>query len=170
MTKPMGEELTRERIDALRVELKPTERILQIIHLNFVVGASVLLGFLYFLSRNIAPNDAAVPLLFFIVGILPVVPSFIVPVLMRSTKLSAGDSSEESIGKLAGIYQTSHIVGCMILESGIFFSALAFRFADAVPQWFVLVPAILILVLLLRFPLPGKLTDWVITQLESRRD
>jgi hypothetical protein len=27
----------------------------------------------------------------------------------------------------------------------------------------------LILVLLLRFPLPGKMTDWVIEQLESRR-
>jgi|694.fasta_scaffold00401_28 hypothetical protein len=170
MMKPMSEELTRERIDALRVELKPAERILQIIHLNFVVGASVVLGVLYFFSRNIAPNDAPVPLLFFIIGILPVVPSFIVPVLMRSTKLSAGESSEESIGKLAGIYQVSHIVGCILLESGLLFSALAFRFADAVPHWFILVPAILILVLLLRFPLPGKLTDWVITKLESRRD
>lgn len=35
-------------------------------------------------------------------------------------------------------------------------------------NWFVLVPAILILVMLLRFPLPGRMADWVITQLESR--
>ncbi len=160
------EELTRERIDALRVELKPKELGLQIVHLNFVVGASFLLALFYFLSRNIAGNNAPVPLLFLIVAAFTVVPSFIVPVLVRSMRPSP---DERTASQLSTAYQVSHIVGCAMLETGIIFSAISFQLVKDVPQWFVLVPAILILVLLLRFPLPGKLTDWVIEQLESRR-
>lgn len=162
------EELTRERIDALRVELKPAERILQIIHLNFVVGSSFLLALLYFQSRNIAGNNAPVPLMFLIVAVFAVLPSFIVPVLVRSMR---PNPDERTVSQLATAYQVSHIIGCAMLETGIIFSAFAFLFnlVKEVPQWFIFVPVFLILVLLLRFPLPGKLTDWVIEQLESRR-
>jgi hypothetical protein len=159
-------ELTRDQIEALGQELKPSERILQIIHLNLLLGASVIVAIFYFQSPRIGGNDAPVPWLFLIVAMLPVVPSFIVPALMRASKTG---SVEYATGQLAGIYQVSHIVGCAMLESGIIFSALAFTAAAVVPQWFILVPGILLLVLLLRFPLPGQLANWVVTQLESRR-
>jgi hypothetical protein len=165
----MYQEKTREQIEALRDELRPAERILQIIHLNLVVGAAFVLGLFYFQCRRIAGNDAPIPLMYFLIAVLAVVPSFIVPALIRRTSSSNGSPNLESASKLAGVYQFAHIVGSSILEAGILFSALAFRIADVVPQWFVLVPAILLLLLLLRFPLPGKMTDWVVTLMESRR-
>lgn len=167
MNQRMSQGLTHAQIDALRQEIKPTERILQIIHLNLLLGASVLVGILFFKSQKIAGNDAPVPLLFFVVGVASVVPSILVPAWMRMTKLSNNELRDESVGKLANLYQVSHIVGCAILEAGVVFSALAFLLADVVPQWFILVPAILLLQLLLRFPLPGRLADWVATKLES---
>jgi hypothetical protein len=160
------DELTRERIDALRVELKPAERILQIIHLNFLVGASVLFGIFYFVSTNIVGNDGAVPVVFLFVAVLVAVLSFFVPGLIRGMRPSPDQRTE---GQLTTVYHVSHIIGSIMLEAGIIFSSFAFRIASEVPQWFVFVPAFLILVLLLRFPLPGKMTDWVIEQLESRR-
>ena len=161
------QEMSRDEIETLRVELKPSERALQIIHFNFLVGSAVLTAYFYFTSRKIGGNDAPVPLLFFLLGVLSVVLSFLVPTLLRNSKPTP---DQRTPGDLCSRYQISHIVGAAILESGIIFFASAFTIADVVPNWFVLVPAILILVLLLRFPLPGRLADWVISQLESRRD
>jgi hypothetical protein len=166
MVQTSKQELSRNEIESLRVELKPAERILLIIHANFLVGAAVLLGLFYWQSKNLARNDAPFPLLYIILSILPLVPSFLVPAIMRNMEPKP---DEQDIGKLASRYQISHILGCMILESGIMISIIALRVADALPQWYVLIPAILILVLFLRFPIPGKLTDWVVTKLESRR-
>lgn len=160
------QQLSRDEIDSLRVELKPAERILMIIHANLLVGASVLLGMFYWQSRNLGGNDAPFPLAFIILAILPVVPSFLIPAMMRNMEAKPQAQEVEQLSKR---YQIAHIVGCAILESGVMISILALRVADALPQWYVIVPAILMLVLLLRFPIPGKLTDWVITKLESRR-
>lgn len=159
------QQLSRDQIDSLRVELKPAERILMIIHSAMLVGATVLLGLFYWQSRNLGGNAAPLPLVFIILAILPVVPSFLIPAIMRNTD---PQPDEKDIGKLVGHYQVSHIIGCAILESGIMISIVALRVADALPQWYVIVPAILMLVFLLRFPIPGQLTDWVITKLESR--
>jgi hypothetical protein len=161
------QEMSRDEIEALRVELKPSERILQIIHFNLLVAPTVVTAYFYFTSRKIGGNDAPVPLLFFLLGVLSVVLSFLVPTLLRNSKPTP---DQRTLRDLCSRYQISHMLGCVILESGIIFSALAFTSADVVPNWFVLVPAILILVLLLRFPLPGKMTDWVVSQRESRRD
>jgi hypothetical protein len=159
------QELSRDEIEALRVELKPSEWIMQVIHFNFLVAPTVLTAYFYFTSRKIGGNDAPVPLLFFLLGVLSVVPSFLVPALLRNSKPTP---DQRTLSDLCSRYQITHIVGAAILESGIIFSALAFMIADVVPNWFVLVPAILILIMLLRFPLPGRMADWVITQLESR--
>ncbi|MBU6386580.1 MAG: hypothetical protein KGS49_11640 [Planctomycetes bacterium] len=160
------QQLSRDEIERLSVELKPAETILMIVHSAMLVGATVLLCLFYWQSRNLAGNNAPFPLVFIILAILPVVPSFLIPAIMRNMDSKA---DEKDTGKLAGYYQVSHIIGCAILESGVMMSIIALRVADALPRWYVLVPAILILVFLLRFPIPGKLTDWVITKLESRR-
>ena len=161
------QEMSRDEIEALRVELKPSERALRIIHFNFLVGSAVLTAYFYFTSRKIGGNDAPVPLLFFLLGVLSVVLSFLVPTLLRNSKPTP---DQRTLSDLCSRYQISHMLGCVILDSGITFSAMPFAIADVVPNWFVVVPAILLLVLLLRFPLPGKMTDWVVSQRESRRD
>lgn len=159
-------ELSRDEIDSLRVELKPAERILMIIHANLLVGASFLLGMFYWQSRNLGGNDAPFPLVFIVLAILPLILSFLIPAIMRNMESKPEAQEVEQLSKR---YQIAHIVGCAILESGVMISIVALRVADALPQWYVIVPAILMLVFLLRFPIPGKLTDWVITKLESPR-
>lgn len=160
------EELTRERIEALRVELKPAERILQIIHLVFFLGVSGLTGYLFYQSRNNAENISPTTWVFLFLSVSSLVVSSVVPTFFRNSKPSP---DERTVEQLAGAYTVSHIVGLVMLESGIFMPALALLITKSAPQWYVWVLVFMVLVLLFRFPLPGKLTDWVIEQIESRR-
>jgi len=158
------ESLSRDDIDSLRASLAPAERALQFIHITLLLGASII-SVAFFLQCKKVANDAPVPILFLLMGVLPVAPSWILPAWMRSIK---PNPDERTPKELAGLYQSSHIVGCAILESCVLITSLAFVTVQAVPQWFVAVPAFLLLAMLLRFPLPGKLFDWVASVLESR--
>ncbi|MFM7517642.1 MAG: hypothetical protein ACKO3V_11925, partial [Pirellula sp.] len=150
------EELTRERIDALRVELKPKERVLQIIHVVFFLGVSGLTGYLFFQSRNNAGNISESTWILFFVSVFSLVVSSVMPTFVRNSKPSP---DERTVEQLAGAYTVSHIVGLAMLELGILLPAFALLITKSAPQWYVWVLVFMVLVLLLRFPLPGKLTD-----------
>lgn len=156
---------SRDEIESLRASLAPAERTLQFIHTTLFLGAAVITAVLYSQCGKFAGNDAPVPILFLLIGVFPLAPSWILPAWMRSIKPNPDQRTPK---ELAGLYQSSHIVGCAILESCILMTSMAFVIAQAVPPWFATVPALLLVVMLLRFPLSGRMFDWVASVLETR--
>lgn len=155
----------REEIESLRVGLAPQERTLQLVHIVIFLGALTAVGVLFFLCKRIGGNDVPAPNFFLMLAAVPFALSWIIPAVMRSNSPRDDDRTPE---QLAVAYQVSHIVGCAMMDTSVLVCSIPFIVAPSVPQWFVSVPAALLVVLLLRFPRKGTMFDWIASKLETR--
>ena len=105
---------------------------------------------------------------------LVLIPSFVVPVFVRRSTMK--EVSKKFVGRFAepgaaahcfaGI-QTSMIVGLALLEGAAFFNLIGYLIEGSVGNIFAV--AVLLTVMFIRIPLPGRVEQWVSNMLDDAK-
>ena len=162
--------------DATLEATRQPARVLQIIHLALMAGASF-----YFLFQLANPGpafgggepDVSVPCLFAVVAMIvsPVLSSLVAaqavgaaargePVAQHSEDGPTGQRSPDPLlSGLIGAYHSSHIAGMAILNGAVFLAL--FNMRTGVPDWYRLVPVGLLLLMAIGFPTLSRVVEWV---------
>lgn len=105
---------------------------------------------------------------------LVLIPSFVVPIITRKTATKelgqefAGqlDQPGAAMKSMEGL-QTSMIIGLALLEGTAFFNLIGYMIDGS--AWNLLTVAILLMIMFIRIPLPGRVDDWVADMLDEAK-
>lgn len=156
-------------IEPIVAEIGAQTKILQIIHAALVGGVLFFFGFQLVNNPKFSELPNALPLVPLVIALSGTVFSFIVPKVVRQSALAQLDTKEpQAIGELFKAYQISHIIGMAILEGAAFLACIALSgvFGE-VPRWFLGVPIVLIVIMLLRFPRKTAIAEWIADRREE---
>jgi hypothetical protein len=153
-------------IEPIVAEIGAQAKVLQIIHAALVVGVLVFFGFQLVNNPKFTELPTAVPLVPLVAAISGTVFSFIVPKIVRqSTIAQLHTKSPVATAELFNAYQISHIIGMALMEGAIFLVCMALSgLFGEVPRWFLGVPIVLIVIMLLRFPKKSTIAEWIADQ------
>lgn len=149
--------------DATAAEIAPQVRSLQIIHGSLMAGVGAYLAVICSQGLRFSEEDTALPLIPLGLAAMGVVMSFVLPPILRQAGLAAfrGHSPIASTS-LVGAFQSGHIVGIATLEGAGFLSCFALTGGFGMPpRWFLLVPIMVLLLMLIRFPRVSSVVDWI---------
>ena len=155
-------------IEPIVAEIGGQVKTLQIIHAALVVGVLVFFGFQLTNNPKFTDLPTAIPLVPLVAAISGTVFSFVVPkVVLQSSLSQLHAKSPVATNELFNAYQISHIIGMALLEGAIFLVCMALSglFGD-IPRWFLGIPIVLIVIMLLRFPRKTTIAEWI----ADRRD
>ena len=151
---------------AVEAEVAPHARTLQIIHSTLIAGVTAFLVYVIWQGPRYAEDPDAIPLIPLGFAGMSVVLSVAVPPLVRQSGLAAlRGKSPPSVEALFGQFSAAHIVGMAILESAGFMSAITLMNGafGAAPRWFLAVPIVLLVLMVIRFPRVVSVAEWVST-------
>jgi hypothetical protein len=151
--------------EAIVNELRPNTNILMFIHIMMMAG--VLAYFLFVWSRglSVGGDKATLPVASLSLAVVSLVMSFVIPALIRRSGVGAEAMTPQS---LASTFTVSHIVAIALLEGAAFFAVFSLANPDnPAPAWYWIVAVGLLVVMGVRFPFPGRLTNWVLAQMQE---
>jgi hypothetical protein len=155
-------------IEPIITEIGVQTKLLQIIHAALVGGVLIFFGFQLVNNPKFSELPNALPLVPLVIALSGTVFSFIVPKVVTQSALTQLNTNEpKATGELFKVYQVSHIIGMAMLEGAVFLVCIALSgvFGE-VPRWFLGVPIVLIVIMLLRFPRKIAIAEWI----ADRRD
>lgn len=151
-----------------------TIRTMQIIVVALMMGVIMFTGVAMFLAHDKAAGDALLPTLAAGFAAVAIVMSFIVPPAVAKGMVAQilgreGSTENENlpgaVNALAGALNTQIIIGVALLEGAAFFNLVAYIIGAHV--WSLVVVAVLLLLMAVRFPTPGQVEGWVTRQFEE---
>lgn len=146
-------------------ELRSSTNVLMFIHFMMFIGVLAYFLFAWSQGLKVGGDNATLPVASLSLAIVSLVMSFVIPALVRRSGVGAEPTTPQS---LASTFMVSHIVAIALLEGPAFFAVLTLANSDnPAPAWYWIVPVVLLVVMGLRFPFPGRLTNWVLAQLQE---
>ncbi len=139
-----------------------------------IIAGALILGPLLFMAIAVTstwgqpPNDPTIGYVAAVFSAGVLVASFVVPPIVVSQSLAKlrGQGTEISTLDLFNVYQTRTIVRAALLESGAFFSLIAYMVTHL--EWTLALAIGLLVAMGIFFPTPGRFDDWVREQRELR--
>ncbi len=146
-------------------ELRSSTTVLMFIHFMMFMGVLAYFLFAWSQGLKMGGDNATLPVASLSLAIVGLVMSFVIPALIRRSGTGAEQTSPQS---LASTFMVAHIVAIALLEGPTFFAVLSLTNADnPAPAWYWTVAVGLLAVMGLRFPFPGRLTNWVLAQIQE---
>ncbi|MFM7250621.1 MAG: hypothetical protein ACKO5R_12025 [Planctomycetaceae bacterium] len=156
-------------IDSIVAEIAPRMTSLKVVHLALVASVAVFLCFVLAQEPASAERgrDVAIAALACAAGSVAL--SFVLPAVFRRAGLAAlRDKEEIPAEALLGPYQTGHVAGMALLEGAGLLACFALSGgAGSVPRWFVAIPLGILALMLVRFPRPRAVAEWIASAREA---
>ena len=156
-------------IDSIAAEIAPRMTSLQVVHLALVASVAVFLSVV--LSQGSAATEDRGDLAFIalICAAASAGMSFVLPAVFRSAGLAPWRGKEEiPLEALLGPYSTGHIAGMALLESAGFLACFALLGAPwNVRRVLVVIPIGILALMIVRFPRPRAVAEWIVSTREA---
>ncbi len=150
-------------------EVRPQTRVMQIIHGALMVGVLAFFAVQIVRGPQFSENPSAIPLIPLGLAAGGAMLSFVMPEIVRQANLAQIKTKPPiTTDALVTVFQTSHLVGIAMLEGAALMSCLALTGElSQVPRWFLVVPAVLLALMAVRFPRPRSVAEWVAARREE---
>ncbi len=146
-------------------ELRSSTNVLMFIHFMMFIGVLAYLLFAWSRGLKVGGDNATLPVASLSLAIVSLVMSFVIPALVRR---SGGGAEPTTPQSLASTFVVAHIIAIALLEGAAFFAIFSLTNEDnPAPAWYWIVAVGLLVVMGLRFPVPGRLTNWVLGQMQD---
>lgn len=146
-------------------ELRSSTNVLMFIHFMMFIGVLAYFLFAWSQGLKVGGDNATLPVASLSLAIVSLVMSFVIPALVRRSGVGAEPTTPQS---LASTFVVAHIVAIALLEGAAFFAVFSLTNEDnPAPAWYWTVAVGLLVVMGLRFPFPGRLTNWVLAQMQE---
>ena len=156
-------------IDSITAEIAPRMTSLQVVHLALVASVTVFLVVMLAQGSATTADRSGFAAVALICAAASVGMSFVLPSVFRGAGLAPFRGKEEiPLEALLGPYSTGHIAGMALLESAGFLACFALLGAPwNVRRVLVVIPIGILALMIVRFPRPRAVAEWIVSTREA---